>query len=239
MRAILLLVLCLLSTTAFARRFDRQRAFDRVSYRLKQDERRPLAKDAFDAMFELAARQLREHDKHDQADELLRDWRRHYAFVILGVTPEDMGDHAPWNDWIAAWYQRLEAEFGVDYMEWSHLRDIWVLNHSLVVAFAPEQSAPWCQEQLASHPGDTCQREYARHFVGTKYDEPGSDPYNTSVEHHGFAGVVAYWATWAACQYVAAGSGWLICMPAGTLVEMSIERLVAPGVSDMIWKRYN
>jgi hypothetical protein len=238
LRATALAMIVLLATSAFAARFDRQSQYDRVYYRLHQDERRQLAVDALTSMFDVAQRNLRESDRAADADRLLNEWNGHYKAVVGGVMPEDVGDHAPLSEWLAYWYALLEAEYGLEFMELSHLRDIWIMNFTLPVVFNPRAQEQWCVEQLRDHPGDKCADEYARHFVGTKYGP--YDPYNTAELHHGFSGVVAYWVTYTACSMALAGTGaFLICGPAASLTELSIEIFVAPEVSTMIWNRYN
>jgi hypothetical protein len=237
-RAAIVLAICLASTSALADRFNRQRAQDDVTWRLNQDQRRSLAVDALTSMLGFAAARLDESGRHDDADRLRSEWENHYRAVIGGVMPEDVGDHLPYSDWLALWYALLENEFGVDYMEWSHLRDIWVMNFALPVVFNPTAAEQWCVDQLRANPRDTCKAEYARHFVGTKYGP--ADPYATAPKHHGFSGVISWWSAWTACEIATQGTGFfLICSPAATVIEMSIELFVAPDVSDMIWNRYN
>lgn len=247
MRAVFAAVLVLLPLAATAARadterglrFSERRAQAQVTEDLENDQRRPLAVKALDAMLGFAADRLQDEGRYMDAARLRNEWRGHYRGVIAGdVVAEDVGDHLPYSNWLAAWYALLEAEFGVEYMEWSHLRDIWVLNFTLPVVFNPTAAETWCVEQLADNPGDTCKAEYARHFVGTKYGP--TDPFNTAALHHGFSGVVAYWTTWTACEVATYGGGWfLICAPAATVVEIAIEKYVALRVSDRIWDRYN
>ncbi len=123
-------------------------------------------------------------------------------------------------------------------MEYSHLKDIWVLNFTLPIVLSPRQGEVWCFEQLRAHPSDTCQKEYTRHFAGTKYLP--NDPLNTEILHHGFSGVVTYWVVYGVCEAATYGTGFfLICSPAATISEVSIEMYVAPDVSKTIWNRYN
>lgn len=246
-KMLLVLALCLSSSIANAGAipfFNKQRVTDDLRWRLEHDERRELAVDAFTNMFTRAAVLLREADQPEMADQLLSEWNNHYRNEVLGrplvgPTPEDVGDHQPYSEWIKEWYQRLEDQFGVDYMNLTRLRDIWILNFTLPVVFNPESTNQWCVTHSVQYPRDTCEKEYARHFVGTWW-AGNTDPYNTASKHHGFAGVVAYWVTWAACEVVTYGTGWvLICMPAGQVVETTVELFIAPEVSDRIYAKYN
>ncbi len=239
-RAALVLAFLLCSSPSLAARFDKQRVTDDVRWRLHQDERRPLAVEALTSMLTLAARFLREVGRGDDADSLLGEWEGHYRAVVAGVEPEDVGDHLPFSVWLAEWYAALEAEFGIDYMEWSHLRDLWVLNFTLGPVFSADAGEAWCVEHMQDYPASTCRREYARHFVGTFYDEPGVDPYNTAQKHHGFSGVVAFWSAQIACSAMTSGTGaFIICGPAAMLIELTVEIFIAPEVSDAIWDRNN
>lgn len=242
MRAIITVLLCFIAGQAFGARFtkrDRDRISDKIDQRLDLDERHQLAAEAFDGMFKFAARQLREEGRPDDARRLTAEWSGTYRNIVLGLNG-DVGDHTPFNDWIAIWYSLLEEQLGVEFMEFSHLRDIWVLNFTLPVVFKPHADEQWCMEQLARHPTDTCKREYARHFTGTKYDDEGSDPLDTAPLHHGFSGVVAYWAVWTACEAATWGTGWfVVCMPAGMIIERGTEVLISPRISDKIWDKFN
>ncbi len=238
MRALAVLLVLFTTSAAAVVAFNEQPVYRDLSQRLGNPKQsRPLAAEAIDGMLKFAANHLDELGKAAEADRIMKEWRTHYQFVISGALT-DAGDHLPWSDWIALVYATLESEFGVDYMEWSHLRDIWVLNFTMPVVFNPHAAETWCTEQMHDHPEDNCQREYARHFVGTKYDE--RDPLDTAALHHGFSGVVSYWVTWAACEAVTYGGGWtLVCMPVGTLVERVIEKRIAQAASDAIWGRSN
>lgn len=239
MRAAIALVIALFSVPAAASsdRVDRQRTIAEVSDRFENDGARQLAVDALTSMLTVAAAHLQKRDRSEDAEQMLGEWETIYRDRVAGVA-EDVGDHLPYSEWLQVWYAVLEAEFGVQFMEWTHLRDIWILNFAMPVVFSPDAQAVWCREHLQDHPNDSCKREYARHFVGTKFG--AFDPLNHPDLHHGFAGVVSYWLAWAACQYATAGTGWfVVCTPVGTLVENAVERRIAPRVSDRIWDRTN
>ncbi len=209
----------------------------RVAHRLAREDTRGLAHDALARIVNRAADAFEDRGRPELAEQLRSDWTRHYAAVTLGALG-DVGDHPPLSEWLDTWYEIMADTFGLPFMETSHLRDLWVLNFTLPVVTAPEQTAPWCQDQLKRHPEDTCQREYRRHFAGTKYG--GIDPYANPDLHHGFAGVVTYWLVWGACEAATSGAGQvIICSPAGTVAEDSMELLLAGQISDGIWARHN
>lgn len=244
-RYLLILALCFTSSIAMAGPFfNKQRVSDDLQWRFNQDERRELATEAFTNMFMVAARNFREADKPELADRLMSEWNGRYRAEVLGrgfvgPLPEDVGDHQPYSEWIRDWYQVMEDQFGVEFMNFSRLRDIWILNFTLPVVFNPEASNQWCVTHSVQYPADTCEKEYARHFVGTWW-AGSTDPYNTAFKHHGFAGVISYWVVWTACEIATYGTGWfIICMPAAQFVETTIELFVAPDVSDKIYAKYN
>lgn len=228
----LILAILLLSSTAFG--FDHNPIAASVSQRLQDGDSRALAAEALTEMVNLASDALDRRGYHTDALEIRDEWEGHYALVVAGVL-EDVGDHEPLSWWISLWYAALSAELGDQYMELSHLKDIWVMNLVIPVTFNPHQESEWCAEQLHMHPQDTCQAEYRRHFAGTKYVR--HDPYATTALHHGFAGVVSYWLTWGSCQAATWGMGWfVICSPAGSLAEIIVEKTVAVHASDLIWR---
>lgn len=237
LKYILAIAVALSATCGQAAGFEKTATKNSITSRLQNDDRRGLATDAFDAMFRFASRHLKETGHQADGDRLLREWTGNYYNVVMGYF-DDVGDHAPLSEWVAQWYAVLEADFGVEFMELSHLRDIWVLNYTIGVVFNPKAAEQWCSEQLAKYPQDTCEKEYGRHFIGTKYMD--NDPLATAVLHHGFSGIVSYWVTWAACEAATYGTGFfIICGPIAMVVEDGIELIVAPGVSRKIWGMYN
>lgn len=229
------LVLCLLSSQAQADSLDENRLS--VAQRLQNGENRGLAVEAMTNMVNLASDALAARGYTTDALELQSDWDDHYASVVAGLK-RDVGDHEPLSWWISLWYAALSAELGDDFMEKSHLKDLWVMNLVIPVVFDPHQASEWCDEQLHKYPADTCQAEYRRHFAGTKYIR--NDPYATETLHHGFSGVVTYWIAWGGCQAATWGLGWFaICTPVSTVAEIAIEKFVAPKASEAIWRTRN
>lgn len=236
MKALLLLALCLGSSVALGAPFDWHPGERQARAALEADNPREVATDAFDTMFHVAAHVLVDHDYPDESNQLLAEWYGQNRAKMLGQF-SDVGDHKPVSQWVEGWYAKLEALLGVKVMDATHLRDIWVLNYTLPVVFNAEASNDWCTDELAAHPFDTCEAEYRRHFVGTKYI---LDPFATDIDHDGFSGVVTYWTVWALCEGATWGSGWfVICTPAGDLGEQAMERWVAPRLSNDLYERKN
>lgn len=221
-----------------AEKFDGSRIRKSVAVELSAGHLDTEAAHAFTSMFQEAERQLKKRGKAEIGAQLMAEWND-FGAELLGVQFTDVGDHAPFSEWVAAWYQKLEDALGVEVMELTHLRDIWVLNYTLPVVFNPEAESKWCVEWKVQRPTDSCQAEYARHFVGTKWQRH-PDPEADKILHHGFAPVVTYWLIWAGCQAATSGMGsLLVCSPAGTAGEFVMERYVAPPISSKIFERAN
>lgn len=189
---------------------------------------------------------LAEHGHRELGDRFAREWGERFRGTLGaydlrdGMTPEDVGDHAPISSWLAIWYYALESALGVEVMELTHLRDLWVLDFTIPVVLNPHADTEWCREQLSRLPGDSCQREYLRHFSGTRWGDDNDAGADDQYAHDGFAPVVIYWTVWAGCEAATWGLGWaLVCAPAAYLSERVDERRIAPRISDWIWTRYN
>lgn len=214
-----------------AKEFNHRPVRQRVVKELNEGNFVALADQSFDAMFERAQVELRKKGETQMADQLASEWNSFGRDLLQMSSLTDVGDHDPFSEWVALWYAKLEAKLGVQIMELTHLRDIWVMNFTIPVVFHPAESSKWCVELK----GDDCADEYRRHFAGTKWQRK-PDPKADDVQHHGFAPVVTYWATWTACQ-LAGGS--FACGPAGTAAEFIMERYFAPNISDRIFVRVN
>lgn len=220
-----------------ARRGRMDRPDQRVAQRLADGEVRTLAVEAYSHLFNEAARYLEKRQHEKEAEELLKLWNEIYIFQVLGLKT-DMGDHAPLDEWLATEYQKLEDLLGVDVMELTHLRDIFVLNFSTPVVFNAEASNAWCIDQLTRFPFDTCKAEYGRHFTGTKWTF--IDPFATRDPHHGFSGVVSYWISFVACEATFWGTdGTFVCGLAATAIENGMEMTLSPSISDALYDKAN
>lgn len=190
-----------------------------------------LAEKAYTHMVTEAVRQLKKAGKAQMAEEFAGEWLSfgNDLLTLKGYTA-DVGDHDPFSEWIAVWYQKLEDALGIPVMEATHLRDIWVLNYTLKVVFRPSEDSKWCVEWE----GD-CQAEYRRHFAGTKWQRH-PDPEADAILHHGFAGVVTYWVVYGGCS---AAGGFMVCGVAGTGAQFIMERYFAPVIADSVFERVN
>lgn len=239
---LVVILLALAAATAQAEAFNHRRAQRFVVDRLESGRFGELADQAFDAMFNRAAEELRERGHDEAADELVGDWERFYRGVLSGerATPMDTGDHFPFSEWVQTQYAKLEALLGVQVMEFTHLRDIWSMNFAIPVVFDPHQDSEWCAEYEAEW-DDGCAKELERHFAGTHWVRGAADDLGaTAYRHGGFAGIVAYWAVWGACTAATWGAGVFgVCGPAGTLAQITTERFIAPPISARLWASRN
>lgn len=202
---------------------------------------------AIDAILHTGERALRDHGFKAEADSMEADWKanrtRLMAPLLCDFTQPglmcDMGDHKPLSEKLALFYMVLEAKLGHTLCEFLHLTDINVINFTIPVVFHPHQSEVWCQETLRMNPNDSCEAEYKRHFAGTLWQKT-QDPNAKPPLHDGLVPVVAYWITWGVCEVATYGTGWfLVCTPVGDLVEIAVERYVAPPLSDKLYARVN
>ena len=101
--------------------------------------------------------------------------------------------------------------------QYFHVHDIFILNFAIPVVFKP---------------ADFEQADYLDHFAGHPLDL-------WTWDHHGFAGVVTYWAVNIACGAATAGMGvaTFACNPISTLAENVMDRRIAPPLGTKIWTK--
>jgi len=167
------------------------------------------------------------------AEQLSFEYESFYTqavyFTYLGVVPVELGDHAPLNQWLADWYNKIEEKLGKDLCRILHIMDIKILNYGIPVVFNPKVSEQWCVET-----GSDCKAEYSLHFAGKMTG-------NWSWEYNGVLGVVSYWSAWMVCTVGTWGGGAItfICSPIATVVEMGVDKYVSPKASDWLFDRVN
>jgi len=171
---------------------------------------------ALSRLVKFAVFQLRRNGYDEDADELQNEYSVYYEFAVrnfyLNVVPVDLGDHEPLSQWLADWYDKLEARLGPFIMELTHLDDIKVFNYAIPVVFHP---TGW-------HGDSWDIDEYRLHFVP-------------------LSGVVAYWTSWGVCVGATWGMGMItfICTPVGMICEHLVVKYVAPPISDRVYCRFN
>lgn len=134
----------------------------------------------------------------------------------LNVQNTGIGDHRPLSEWLATWYDKLEARLGKFIMEITRLKDIKIFNYCLVVCLNPKGDpkispiTPWGQD------------EYTVHFVP-------------------LMGAISYWLSWGACVGATWGMGAIafVCSSVSWGIEYMVMTYVAPDLSVRIYERYN
>jgi len=167
---------------------------------------------AVGAIVRAATRALRMHGHGDLARQLNAEWSGEWdGYLTRQVAMHELtgiGDHEPLSQWLADWYEVLELALGETLCAFLHLDDIKTFNYTVPVVF-----------HFDSVDGDGIDMaEYKLHWVP-------------------FAGIVAYWSTWLACEIVTYGAGWfLVCTPAGMLAEYATVKWIAPPLTDEAWR---
>ena len=182
--------------------------------------------ESLNRMVKLASWVLKRKGYNTEAEQLQTQYAELYSHAVfnyaMDIYPVDLGDHAPLSQWLADWYNKLEAKLSPEIMRYTKLEDIKILNYSIPVVFHPK-----------GYNGDSWDMvEYRNHFAGTrtKFFYPMS-------EHDGIIGVIGYWSVWAVCVGATWGAGAItfICSPIAEVSDFAIEKYVAPPVSDWIF----
>lgn len=172
---------------------------------------------ALGRMVNLASWHLKRAGENKASKLIVDEYRANFdGYFASKITAKGIGDHAPLSQWLAKWYDKLEAKFGKRFMEITRLKDLKTFNYGIPVVFSPrgesreEPLIPWDRQ------------DYVDHFVP-------------------FAGAVSYWAAWGACTAGTWGLGWVtfVCSYAGWAAEYVVMNEIAPGLGAKIWDRYN
>lgn len=178
-----------------------------------------LADEAMENMLRLADSLLRAegHDRvaDDIANEYIAGYRNGFARMFLGM--KEIGDHPPISEWLQTVHKRIHDALGDFLCQWSHLHDMYILNHSNVV-FKPKMAKDL--------------KDYKDHFAGHLI-------WGWWWEHHGFAGVATYWVINGACIGASYGLGIItfVCNPIATYAEHVVDKTIAPPIAEKIWER--
>lgn len=166
---------------------------------------------AIDGMIHIAYYELYRRGYRSEASEIYRQWRGTYS-RYLSKYYYGIGDFEPLSKWLSMTYVTLEMLLGIDTMRFLHLDDLYVMNHTLPVVFAP------CPAD-----GDRTKQDFMDHFVGDS-------------RYNGFAGTATFWGSYFSCMVGTWGSGWMwLCGVAGEAGEYGMTRWVAPGVGNMVY----
>ena len=159
------------------------------------------------------------HDKlaDDIADDFVAYYRNYNVRSYLGIL--EIGDHPPISEWLDGVHKKVHDALGDFLCQWSHVHDIYIINHANVV-FNPKMAKDL--------------KDYKDHFAGHLI-------WGWWWEHHGFAGVAAYWIVEGVCIAGSYGLGVItfVCSPIATYAEHIVDKHVAPPIAERIWDRVN
>ena len=162
---------------------------------------------------------LRAEGHNGLADEISDEFVAHYrnanVKAYLGI--KEIGDHPPVSEWLQTVHKKIHDAIGDFLCQWSHIHDVYILNHANVV-FKPKMASDL--------------KDYKDHFAGHLI-------WGWWWEHHGFAGVVTYWVIEGACIGASYGLGIVtfVCGPIATYAENVVDKRIAPPIAERIWNR--
>lgn len=150
------------------------------------------------------------------AREIEQGWKEFDGTIIQiaqsqqrKLSVRNIGDFAPFNQWLSDVYEKTETDLGYAYCLSSRISDLKTINHGLVVVFNP------CQYGYD---------EFYKHFAS-------NDP-----KYRSFLPVVSYWATVLGCYAGSYGTGvFMICGEVGVLVEELVQQDFAPMIAPQIY----
>lgn len=156
------------------------------------------------------------HDK--LAEDIGYEYEQHYQKALtrhlLGF--DEIGDHPPMNEWLDSVHERIHEVLGDFVCQYFRFHDIYILNHGIPVVFRPSAYDL---------------KDYKDHFAGHLI-------FGWWFEHHGVAGVVAFWLVDGACIAGSYGLGIItfVCTPIASLAEKVMDKHIAPPIAEAIWK---
>jgi hypothetical protein len=182
-------------------------------------DRATLIEETLDNLIGRAVLVLSYEGHNSLADDIGYEYEQFYRFALtkhlLGI--DEIGDHPPMNEWIDSVHERIHDAIGDMLCQYFRFHDIYILNHGIPVVFRP---------------GLYDLKDYKDHFAGHLI-------WGWWWEHHGVAGVVAFWLVDGACIAGSYGLGVItfVCTPIATLAQNVMDKHIAPPVAEAIWKR--
>lgn len=182
-------------------------------------DRAELIEDTLDKMMEKIHTVLMAegHDKlaNDIAYEYEQFYQKALTRHLLGF--DEIGDHPPMSEWLSDVHDRIHEALGDMICQYFHFHDIFIINYGLPVVFRPEFYDL---------------KDYKDHFAGHLI-------WGWWWEHHGVAGVVAFWLVDGTCIAASYGLGVItfVCSPIATLAENVMDKHIAPPIAQRIWER--
>jgi hypothetical protein len=179
-----------------------------------------MADDATRALLNQADAVLRAEGHADLADDIKREFETYYIdsftrSLLFGFT--EIGDHPPANEWLDSVHKRIHDKIGDHWCQYFHFHDLEILNRGFPVVFNPDKY------DIADY-----KDHFAGHYIG-----------QFSWLHHGFAGVITYWAVQVTCSGATFGMGAVtfICAPISGLAEHVMDKRIAPPLAERLWLR--
>lgn len=177
------------------------------------------ADDALENMLRRADSVLRIFGKRAVADEIATDYSLFFrgGFSNLAFASKELGDYKPMSDWLVNVHKKIEQSIGEFWCKFFHFHDIYILNFGFPVVLKPA---------LYELP------DYLDHFSGHLIAGFWWD-------HHGVAGVIAYWIVEGTCTGFTGGVGAVsfACGPIAGFAEHVTDKRIAPPIAERIWKR--
>lgn len=168
---------------------------------------------ALRGLMKIAVMNLKRKGHYETAREVENGWRSIDGDIIsiVSMDDRDITHFEPWSQTLALLYIAIEFKLGYQLCAILRLTDIATYVWTPVVVFNP------CRY------GKT---EFLIHFAG-------NDP-----KYGSFAPVTSYWLTNIACTIATFGAGYFfVCSPLGMLVEIGMEKVVAPRLGEFIFDR--
>jgi hypothetical protein len=177
---------------------------------------------ALDVIVKKGVEQLKEAGDDLYATQLESEWSEKFrGYLSHGMAQNggrDIGDHKPLIEWLAQFYNRIEAVIGLDACKALHLSDIKTFNYCIPIVFHP-----------CTFPMDAVtisrEAEYRNHF-------------DQGAVYYGLVPVITYWVVDIACLAATQGAGtvWL-CSPLGSAGEFIMGKWFAPKLSDFVFEK--
>jgi hypothetical protein len=98
-----------------------------------------------DAIIEVATRALRERGFEQDASVLEVEWQ---GWLRRAVSILEVGDHAPFSEWLARVYANLEEKLGHSLLVSLRIDDLNTLNFAIPVVFSP---TGWSRDEYRLH----------------------------------------------------------------------------------------
>jgi len=168
---------------------------------------------ALEGLLKFTYMTLRANGHWSLAYALQREWhydQRHRFERYLYAQGRVIGDYPPLSQWLADWYDKIEAALGKPMCDLLHISDIKSINHGIPVVFDP------CFPQWTK-------QDFKEHFA-------------TDGIYHGLGSVVVYWVSYATCSFGSFGTGFFVfCAAFCNGVEYAFEYTIAGPLADKIY----